>query len=272
MKKALITGGTGVLGSALAKELQIQNLDFLAISRSRDKINHYNSTTEVSDLPWQCADLMTGEGLEQALIDVDTVFHLASIPKQTNEDHPELKLMENLLNAARKKDVQHLIYISILGVDRVPMPYYRAKLEAEKILQKSGIPYTILRATQFHEFLEAIINLCLKLPIGLVPKKFKVQPISLEAVVQALIKISENEPQHKILNIGGSEVLNFGEAAKLWLEYHHKSKPVINIPIMGKLMKSIANGGLLCQEVAPDSITWETYLQEKHLVKSPVIL
>ncbi len=262
MNKIVITGGSGVLGSALARKLQVQNPDFLTISRSRSKTNHYSPTTEVPDLPWQYADLLTGEGLDEALTGRDTVFHLASIPRQTNHDHPETKLMQNLLKAAKNKGIWHLIYISIVGVDKIPLPYYRAKLEAEQLLQQSGVPYTILRATQFHPFLDAIMGLLLKWPVGLVPKKFKVQPISIESVVQELINIGEMEPQHKVLNIGGPEVLDFGEVAKLWQEYHDTSKPVINIPIIGKLMKTVANGGLLCEETAPDSITWEAYLQQ----------
>lgn len=262
MNKIVITGGSGVLGSALAKKLQEQNLDFLTVSRSRSKTNHYSQTTKVLDLPWQYADLRTSEGLDEALTGRDTVFHLASIPKQTNNDHPEIKLMQNLLKASKNKGVRHLIYISIVGVDKIPLPYYRAKLEAEQILARSGVPYTILRATQFHPFLDAIMGLLLKWPVGLAPKKFKVQPISIEAVVQELIHIGEMEPQHKVLNIGGPEVLNFGEVAKLWQEYHDTSKPVINIPIIGKLMKTVANGGLLCDEKSFDSITWETYLQQ----------
>ncbi|MFN7119496.1 MAG: SDR family oxidoreductase [Saprospiraceae bacterium] len=265
MNKALITGGTGVLGTTLVRAFQQNHLDFLTVSRTGKRTQSYTDVTPITKLPWKRADLLTGEGLHEALIGVDTVIHLASVPGGRGKEMPEVTMMRHLMEASRMRQVQHLIYISIVGVDRVPLPYYRSKWEAEQLLQASGIPYTILRATQFHEFVDFMIGQLMRLPIGLVPKKLKIQPISLEAVTHALVQIAEGNAQNRVLNLGGREVLDMGTMVRLWQQYQGVSKPILPLPNIGQLMHTIAKGYLTCPENrALASTTWEAYLAQQY--------
>lgn len=267
MNKALITGGTGVLGTTLVRKFQQHQLDFLTISRKEKRIEHYTDVKIIPDLPWKRADLLTGEGLSAALHGINIVIHLASAPREKGEENPEITAMRQLVRACQANQIEHLIYISIVGVDKVPLPYYQAKRAAEQVLQQSGVPYTILRATQFHEFADFMIGQMMRYPIGLVPKKFKVQPISLDATAEALLQIAQDKPQNQILNLGGREVLALGDMVKRWKQYRAIAKPVLNLPIVNPLMRTIATGGLTCpSNRAMDSITWENYLQRQYNV------
>ncbi|GAB3997006.1 NAD(P)H-binding protein [Spirosoma daeguense] len=263
MKKVLVIGGTGVLGTSIVNTLQQHTIDFVIGSRNPIKTGAFSQLIQSQQVAWTRIDLTTGEGLAQALTNVDTVFHLASAPTKIGKESFEVVTTRNLLNALKKSEVKHLIYSSIVGVDKIPFSYHRSKLDAEKLIQQSGFPFSILRATQFHNLIDFVISKLLSLPIGFVPKKLLVQPIHVEAVTIELYRLAQAGPQKNVRNLGGPELYDLGTMAKLWMKAQNISKPIVSIPTVGVLMKSLEKGENTCPEKAVGSKNWEAYLQEK---------
>ncbi|WP_420151205.1 SDR family oxidoreductase [Spirosoma sp.] len=264
MNKILIIGGSGVLGSAVVATLQTERIDFLTGSRTQLKKDSYSAVNQSTEIPWTRVDLVSGEGLPKALAGVDTVIHLASAPGKIGHEFFETVITRNLLNALKQSDVRHVIYMSIVGVDKIQYSYYRAKREAEILIQESGLPYTILRATQFHDLVDFALSKLLSLPIGFVPKQLLDQPIDVEPVAQELFRLAKAGPQHNILNLGGPEVLDLGTLAQRWMNYRNVSKPIIPIPTISNLMNSFARGDHTCTEKAVGSKTWDDYLSKRY--------
>lgn len=264
MNKVLVIGGSGVLGSAVVHTLQKEQIDFISGSRNQLKKGSYSAVNQSIDIPWTRLDLTIGDGLPEALAGVDTVLHLASAPGKIGREFFETVITLNLLKAIRQSDVKHLIYSSIVGVDKIQYSYYRAKRDAEVLIQESKVPYTILRATQFHDLVDFAISKLLSLPVGFVPKKLLDQPIHVDTVSQELYRLAQAGPQQTILNMGGPQVLDAGTMTQRWMKHRNVAKPIIPIPIIGELMKQFATGDHTCAEKAVGSKTWDDYLAERY--------
>ena len=147
----LVTGGTGSLGSRVVNRLSEAGDKVRVMSRYR----HANTIR---------GDLLTGEGLEEAVEGVSTIIHCASSSLRKTRQ-VDVDGTRRLLWAAERAGVSHLLFVSIVGVDRNPyFPYYRMKLETERIIEHSEVPWTILRATQFHRFVLRLIQTLDRLP------------------------------------------------------------------------------------------------------------
>ncbi len=195
----LITGGTGTLGRPTVEALQADGLDPRILSR-RPGPTH------------AVADLQSGAGLPEALGGVETVLHLA-----TNR-RSDARATQHLVQAAHAAGVQHLVYVSIVGVDRIPLGYYRAKLACEQIIAESGVGFTIVRATQFHEFVADFLRPQRRLP-RVVTIDVPVQPISTTVVAERLVELARAEPQHGFVDdLGGPETLPLAAFARQWVE------------------------------------------------------
>jgi uncharacterized protein YbjT (DUF2867 family) len=168
----LVTGGTGVLGSKVVERLRSAGIEPRVLS-------HRGRPGTI------VGDLLTGEGLEEAVSSVDTIVHCASSPfrkvRQT-----DVEGTQRLLDAASRAGVSHLVYISIVGIDRArSYPYYRVKLETEKVVKGSLVPYTILRATQFYDLVLMAIRALTSLPVVPVPGALIGQPVDAGTAVSA---------------------------------------------------------------------------------------
>lgn len=248
MSNILITGGTGNLGKSLAKLLDEKNINYTIGSRSNK-----SNTSNIAVL-----DLLKNEGVYEAVKGKDIIFHLATDLKKDTE------ATQNLLNAIGNKSNIHLIYISIVGIDKVPFNYYQQKLASENAIKASGIPFTILRATQFHEFIHQIISTFLKFPVGLLPKKVVAQPIQTEIVAKELYRLSLEIALNKTYEIGGAEVFTLEQMTNEWLRHTGKKRWVLNFPIFGKLGTSFRNGSLTTNYIKAESITWKQWLNKRH--------
>ncbi len=194
----LITGGTGTLGRPTVEALRAGGLEPRILSR-RAGASH------------AVADLQTGMGLPEALAGIETVLHLA-----TNR-RSDARATEHLLQAARSAGVRHLVYLSIVGVDAVPLGYYRSKLACEALVARSGVPFTILRATQFHDFVAGFFRAQRRLP-RVVTLDAPFQPISTAAVAVRLAELAVADPAlGRVDDLGGPEVLPMAELARQWL-------------------------------------------------------
>ncbi|CAF1191509.1 unnamed protein product [Adineta ricciae] len=267
MSKILVTGGTGVLGRAVTKLFTSNQTNFVIASRDRNFKNYDKENVNINFKgQWVQMDLVKSKGINQSLgKDIDTILHLASMNLEKVNGHlGDIVLTKNLIDSDDKRQIKHLVYISIVGIDKIPFPYYRAKLQCEQLIKTSGIPYTILRATQFHDFVDAIVSKLLNLPIPIVPKKLKVQPIQIEAVAEELNKIAKGSPSNQIYDLGGQKIYTFKEIAASLMKARHENKMVVNLPIVGGVMKAFARGECTCDNRSSSSNTWEEYLADKY--------
>ena len=232
----LVTGASGELGRVLVKQLG-------------PTVRKMSRTARAGD-GWVVADLKTGVGLAAAVDGVDTIVHCASSPSGDAE------AARNLIKAA--PGVRHLIYISIVGIDRVPLPYYQAKLAAEQVIESSGVPHTILRATQFHTLLVRIFTAAARLPVMPVPA-IPDQPIAVSEVAAELAKLVGADPAGRVPDLGGPENRPLTEFAKVFLAARGKRRPVLPVRLPGKTFAAFRRGEHLGP--ARGSITFAEYLR-----------
>ncbi len=187
MSTILVTGGTGDLGRPTVALLRQHGHDVRILSR-RPGDGHI------------VGDLDRGEGVDAAVAGVDAIVHLASNARK------DLPATERLLAAARAAGIGHVVYISIVGVDHIPYAYYRDKLANEHAIEASGLPHTILRATQFHSFPLRLLKLQSRFPFRF-GVDLPIQPIAEREVAQRLVELVEGEPIGRAADIGGPEIL-----------------------------------------------------------------
>jgi uncharacterized protein YbjT (DUF2867 family) len=248
--EVLVTGGTGVLGSRVVERLGSAGIEARVLSRS-GRYGTYKG------------DLLTGEGLDLAVRGADTIIHCASSPfrkaRQIDVDGTG-----RLLEAAARAGVSHFVYISIVGVDRASSyPYYRTKLEAERVIEGSPVPYTILRATQFYDFVLEAIRLLDRMPVMVVPEGFLGQPIDVGEVADRLVELALSEPAGRVRDVGGPEVRTLTDAVRSYFEVTGRRRKIFEVPLPGKTARALREGALTCPDGAYGKIRWEEFLRGK---------
>ncbi|XIH25764.1 nmra-like family protein (plasmid) [Priestia aryabhattai] len=229
--RILVTGSTGQLGSSLLKQLKGSDYKVKITSRRKPE--------GIGNFEWIYSDLSSGEGLEVAIKDVDVIIHAATSPIK-NSKMVEVSGFKEFLG--KLKHIKLFIYPSIVGIDEIPFKYYKQKFEAEELLKNSSIPHTIVRATQFHSFVE---NLFISKPIinrYIVPGNFKFQSVDVNEFASHLIGLVEKEPQGRADDFGGPQIMNLKEMAELKIKINNETNKVLSISLPGKLYKSITEG------------------------------
>lgn len=244
----LVAGGTGVLGRKIVERLGSAGLQARVYSRSGKP-----GTIR--------GDLRTGEGLEVAVKDVDIIIHCASSPFRRARQ-VDVEGTRRLIEAATDAGVSHLVYISIVGIDRATSyPYYRIKLDTERVVESSPLPYTILRATQFHDLVLMAMRFLDRLPVMAIPRDFLVQPIDAGEVADRLVELALSEPVGRVPDIGGPEVRMFADAARACLEIKRRRRRIFEFPMPGKTARAFREGALVCPDQAYGRIRWEDFLR-----------
>ena len=212
--KIVVIGGTGLIGSKMVSKLK--------------KLGH----EVVAASPNTGINTITGEGLAEALKGTNKVVDVANSPSFADDDVMEFfkNSGHNLLAAEKEAGVKHHIALSIVGADRLPNSgYLRAKVEQERLIRQSGIPYSILHSTQFFEFAGGIVseatnNGITRLSTGLF------QPVASDDVVDAMVDITLKDPINGIVEIGGPEKLGMDEFGKIYLAMKQDKREVISDP------------------------------------------
>ncbi len=253
--QVLVTGGTGVLGREVMGRLSSASVEARALSRSgREGAIR--------------GDLLTGEGLEEAVRDVNTIIHCASSPFHKSRQ-VDVEGTRRLLQVAAREGVSHVVYISIVGMEHAPAyPYYRIKLDTERVIESSPVPYTILRATQFHDLILKAIQFLGRSPVMLVPKGFLGQPIDAGEVAERLVEIALSKPAGWAQDVGGPEVTTLSDAARDYLKIAGRRKRILEVPFPGKTARAFREGALICPENIYGRITWKEFLQKKFGLKT----
>ena len=141
----------------------------------------------------------------------------------------------NLISAARAGSSPHITYISIVGCDQIPVPYYKAKRKAERLIEDSGLSWSILRATQFHDLLFQVLNACSKPPVAIIPKGFQFQPLNSGEVAAKLIDITAGQLNGRRPDFGGPRVADIADWIGLFLASSGNSKRIIEAPVPGRI-------------------------------------
>jgi uncharacterized protein YbjT (DUF2867 family) len=204
-------------------------------------------------------DLATGGGLAQAVAGAETIVHCAS----SGHGHGDIEATRQLVDAAVQAGVRHLVYISIVGVDRVPFGYYRAKLAAEGIVATGRVPWTILRSTQFHSLLLRAVQVQGRLPVLLVPRGISFQPVDAGEVAARLVELALAEPAGRVPDMGGPEMRAAEDLARVYLAVAGRRRPLLGVPVPGAVGRALRNGAGCAPDHADGVITWSDYLTHR---------
>ncbi|HEY9615970.1 MAG TPA: hypothetical protein V6C64_03975, partial [Microcoleaceae cyanobacterium] len=156
----------------------------------------------------------------------------------------------------------HIVYVSIVGVDRNPYPYYAMKLEVEQMIEQAAIPWSILRATQFHEFILTLIQALDRLPVMLIPKGFLLQPIQASEVADRLVELALAAPAGRVSDMGGPEIRTAAELARAYFKATGRRRSVVEVPIPGKIAQAFRTGAQLCPDQKYGKVGWELFLSQ----------
>jgi len=204
-------------------------------------------------------DLATGEGLDEAVRDVDVIVHAATDP--ANASAIDMEGTSYLASAARSAGVGHLVYVSIVGVDRIPLAYYRTKVAAEEVVRSSGVPWSILRVTQFHSFVDMLLARAARYPLVLlVPWRFRVQSISVDDAAEVLLDVAGGEPAGRAPDLAGPEVLEVAGAARAWIRARRLRKLVAPVPVPGAAARALRAGHNTVPGRPGGRETWSAWL------------
>jgi uncharacterized protein YbjT (DUF2867 family) len=208
-------------------------------------------------------DLADGTGIREAVQDVDVVVHTASAPLGDTEA-VDVHGTRRLLDAAEDADVENFVYISIVGIEEIPYSYYEYKLTAERAVEASDVPETILRATQFHPFVHEMLGLVARLPIWLLPTRMQIQPVDTGVVADRLVEHATRDASGRLGPVGGPAVRTVGDLATAYREARGSWRPIVRVPIPTTVFERFREGHATCPDFAVGTVTWEEWLQQAY--------
>jgi uncharacterized protein YbjT (DUF2867 family) len=256
----LVTGGTGTLGRLVVARLRDAGRDVRVLSRGRLEGEGGEGIEYVT------ADLATSEGIDAAVAGTEIILHLAGTPKGDEEK------ARNLVRAAQRAGTRHLVFISVVGADRIPMAgaidrmmfgYFGAKAAAERVVAESGVPWTTLRATQFHDFVLKTVQPMTRMPVAMVPAGWRFQPIDAGEVADRLVELALGSPAGPVPDMGGPRTYSLADLVRSCLRTVGKRRPIVPLPLPGKAARAFRDGANLAPDRAVGRRTWEDFLAER---------
>lgn len=251
--RVAVVGGTGVLGKPLVAALAARGDEVRALSRTAPrKLPDGASHAQV--------DLTSGEGLGEALAGVEVVVDASnSNPRKAG---PVLvDGTQRLLAAGAAAGVSHHVGVSIVGCDRVPIAYYKVKVEQEEAIAAGEVPWSLLRATQFHDLLAWGFEQAARfrvLPTG----KARIQPVEVGVVVARLGEIAHGEPAGRVPDVSGPEVRTLGELARTWRQADGRRLLPLRLPTVGKVGRPLGEGAICNPAAAAGGPTFDRWLAD----------
>lgn len=254
----LVTGGTGTLGRHVVRRLREAGREVRVLTRS--------DRPAEPGITYVAGNLETGEGVDVAVDGVETILHLAGSAKGD-----ETKARNLVLATATRSVAPHIVYISVVGADRIPLDsplgrmmfgYFGTKLEGERIIAGSGLPYSILRATQFHDLLFKVAKGMAKLPIIPAPS-FRFQPIEPDEVAARLVDLALGEPAGRVADMGGPSIYTLKDLVRSYLRATGGRRLIVPERMPGKAARAFGNGANLAPSRAVGRRTWEEFIAEQ---------
>ena len=251
----LLTGGTGTLGRQVLPLLREAGVEVRVLSRrSRPPGDGTGLVT---------GDLSTGAGVDVAVQGVGTIVHCAGSARGDDVK------ARHLVTAAARAGAPHLVHISVVGSDRIPVAgradramfgYYASKVAAERAVVDSGLPWTILRATQFHDLILTVVGGLARLPVVPVPAGFSFQPVDSGEVAARLAELSLGPPAGLAPDVAGPRVYSLSELLRGYLAATGRRRALVPVPMRGAAARAFRDGANLAPERAVGRRTWEQFL------------
>ncbi|PZG18359.1 NmrA family transcriptional regulator [Micromonospora craterilacus] len=245
----LVTGGTGTLGRLITPLLREAGHPVWVLSRRGGQ--------SAPGIEQVTADLATGDGVDAAVRGAGIVLHLAGGQKGDNQ------IARTLTRAVQRAgDVRHLVFISVIGADRVPLAWLRTKLTAEETISGSGVPWTILRAAQFHELVLTMAQKMAALPVVPVPG-MRLQPVDGREVAARLAALTLGAPAGLVPDLAGPKVYPMGDLIHGYLRATGKRRLMLPVRLPGRAGRAYRDGANLTLDGATGTRTWEAFLAER---------
>jgi uncharacterized protein YbjT (DUF2867 family) len=251
----LVTGGTGTLGKLVVPRLREAGAKVRVLSRqARD---------DHGDVEFVRGDLDTGAGIEAAVAGAEVIVHCAGAQKGDGDK------ARALVRAASAAGAPHLVNISVVGADRVPQDsgldramfgYFGSKLAAERVIADSGLPWTTLRATQFHDLWLTVARALAKLPVIPVASGVRFQPVDAGEVAARLVELALGPPAGLAPDMAGPRIYPMAELVRSYLRAAGKRRPLLPMRLPGQAARAVRAGAILAPERAMGLITWEEFL------------
>lgn len=250
MTTILLTGGTGTLGRHVTPLLVDAGFKIRLLSRTA-----HESTDGIEYLT---GDLLQGTGVEAAVDGVEVILHLAGGPKDDDV------ATQHLVDAAAKAGVRHIVYIGVIGADKLPIGYFKAKLAAEQAIVESGVPFTILRAAQFHDLALKTARAMAKSPIVPAPGGIDWQPVDSREVAARLVELTRGAPAGRVPDLVGPTVYSMAELIRSYLQAEGKRRIFLPVRVPGKVGRAYrAKENLTIDGATVGKLTWENFLAEQ---------
>jgi uncharacterized protein YbjT (DUF2867 family) len=226
-----VVGGTGTVGRHIASALALQGEDVRVLSRHTE----------------HPVDLTTGAGLEEALAGCQVVIDASNGPASAKARAVLVDGSRRLLEAGTRAGVKHHVCLSIVGIDHVPMAYYRVKVEQESVVEAADLPWTIVRATQFHDLLGGMLGAAGRWRI-LPATRARFQPVDTREVAEAVVAAALVEPLRGRRTVAGPEVHDLRALARMWRETTGRRAILVPMAVPGKLARALNEGRLTCAD------------------------
>lgn len=259
----LVTGGTGNLGRHVVSRLRN--------ARCRVRVLSRRPRAAAQGVEYVRGDLYKNQGVETALAGAAVIVHCAGVGK-IKEDREQAR---NLVQAAERAGARHLVNISVVGADRIPVAsgvdramfaYFASQRAGEEEIANSSLPWTNLRATQFHDgFILAMVEAMAKLPVIPVPAGVRFQPVDVGEVADRLVELALGAPAGQVPDLAGPTIYPAGDLLRSYLDAVGKRRVLFSIPLPGGAAAAIREGANLAPERADGRRTWEQFLAESVL-------
>jgi uncharacterized protein YbjT (DUF2867 family) len=262
-----VTGGTGSLGRHVVAELRRAGHSVRVLSRGRREPIEQEPGVEHTK-----ADLAVEGPPDDAIDGIEVIVHLAGTAKGD-----EIKT-RNLVRAASAAGVRHLVYISVVGADRVPTEslldqlmfgYFAAKRESEQLIANSDLPWSTLRATQFYDAIYATARGMARMPVIPVPSGFRFQPVDSAEVAHRLVRLALGNPVGLVPDIGGPRIYEMDDLVRSYLRAAGKHRLLIPMRLPGAAAAAHRDGANLTPARAVGVRTWEDYLAAQMTQSGP---
>jgi uncharacterized protein YbjT (DUF2867 family) len=258
MDPILVTGGTGTLGRHVVRRLREARGEVRVLTRRTSQ--HEDGVRFIT------GDLLSDAGIDAAVEDVGTIIHCAGGAKGDEV------ATQNLVRAAVHAGRPHLVYISVVGAERMPVSgwfdqmmssYFDMKRKAEQVVAGSGLPWTALRATQFHDLIFMMAEAMAKLPIVPVASGVAFQPVDSDEVAARLVELALGQPSGLVPDMAGPRVYSMADLIRGYLERTHRRRPLLPLSLPGKAFHALQAGANLAPEHSVGKRTWEEYLTDR---------